>query len=263
MVERSSGPVVRRRAHRHLAAWALGHCSLRALLLLLDREALFARRWQMLSRNPTGVERANAEGMLRRLWRTTRGLWQPETVAEVFSARVTKAGLSITATGRRAVLGVSDSFRQRLNRRYGGQEFAVGVQVVTVGSRIVKHCRRLAQAGNIHEQFLVHGLAAELTEALAKQSQSRVMRRARWKAAQRYSPGYPVLPELADQRAIFRLLKPERIGVKLTRSFQMVPEYSTSAILVEKQDGASRPARQALCVMRRESITSARPTRPR
>jgi 5-methyltetrahydrofolate--homocysteine methyltransferase len=226
--------------------------ALRSVLPLLDRNALFVRRWQMVRGQGSGNRgrlagsqkseirsqkseldsRVLAERELRQLWHATRGLWQLQSVSGVFPARLTTAGLSIIAPGQRAVLRVSDSFRQRLVRLSGGHEFEVGVQVVTVGNRIVQHCDRLSQAGNILEQFLVHGLAAELTEALAKLSQSRVMRLAHWKAAQRYSPGYPVLPKLADQRAIFRLLKPERIGVKLTRSFQMVPEYSTSAVII-------------------------------
>jgi cobalamin-dependent methionine synthase I len=207
----------------------------RRLLPLLDQEALFTRRWQVLSRSPTRAERAKAERMLKLQWYTTRGLWEPQTVADVFPARLTEGGLSILATGQREVLSVSTSFRQRLSRRYGVQEFKVGVQVVTVGKTVVEYCGQLARLGMVLNQFLVHGLAAELTEALAVYSQQRVEKLAGWKNSRRYSPGYPVLPELADQKAIFRLLNPKRIGVRLTRSYQMVPEYSTSAILIESK----------------------------
>ena len=49
----------------------------------------------------------------------------------------------------------------------------------------------------------------------------------------RYSPGYPAWPELVDQRQIWKLLDPERtIGVSLTSADQMVPEQSTSAIIL-------------------------------
>ncbi|MBE0557464.1 MAG: hypothetical protein IH628_09555, partial [Proteobacteria bacterium] len=37
---------------------------------------------------------------------------------------------------------------------------------------------------------------------------------------------------LEDQSKLFSLLKPERIGVKLTEEFQLEPEQSTSAIIV-------------------------------
>jgi 5-methyltetrahydrofolate--homocysteine methyltransferase len=48
----------------------------------------------------------------------------------------------------------------------------------------------------------------------------------------RYSFGYPACPNLEDQTKLFRLLDPSRIGVSLTEEFQLVPEQSTSAIVV-------------------------------
>ena len=48
----------------------------------------------------------------------------------------------------------------------------------------------------------------------------------------RYSLGYPACPELADQEKIFRLLEPERIGLRLNEEHQLEPEQSTSAIVV-------------------------------
>jgi 5-methyltetrahydrofolate--homocysteine methyltransferase len=48
----------------------------------------------------------------------------------------------------------------------------------------------------------------------------------------RYSFGYPACPNLEDQRTLFEVLKPERIGIRLTETFQLVPEQSTSAIVV-------------------------------
>lgn len=206
----------------------------RALLPLLDREALFVRRWQMLKPGASAKARQEAELTLKRLLARTRDQWQPEIVSGLFPAKIAVPRLTIRVGRRRAVLNVSAGFRQRLKQRWGLQRFLVGVQVVTMGSNVVKEAHRLAKTGNIHEQFLLHGLAAELTEALAVYSQRQIAKLAGWKESRRYSPGYPVLPELADQRAIFRLLNPKRIGVRLTRSFQMVPEYSTSAILIEK-----------------------------
>jgi 5-methyltetrahydrofolate--homocysteine methyltransferase len=48
----------------------------------------------------------------------------------------------------------------------------------------------------------------------------------------RYSFGYPACPSLEDQGKLFTLLKPERIGVTLSEEFQLIPEQSTSAIIV-------------------------------
>ena len=47
----------------------------------------------------------------------------------------------------------------------------------------------------------------------------------------RVSFGYPACPELADQVTLFRLLRPEDIGVTLTEGFMMDPEASVSALV--------------------------------
>ena len=49
----------------------------------------------------------------------------------------------------------------------------------------------------------------------------------------RYSFGYSACPDLADQAKLFQLLAPESaIGVTLTSAYQLVPEASTSALIV-------------------------------
>ena len=48
----------------------------------------------------------------------------------------------------------------------------------------------------------------------------------------RYSFGYPACPRLEDQTKLFELLQPERIDVELSEEFQLVPEQSTSAIII-------------------------------
>jgi 5-methyltetrahydrofolate--homocysteine methyltransferase len=48
----------------------------------------------------------------------------------------------------------------------------------------------------------------------------------------RYSFGYPACPNLEDQAKLMELLDGERIGVRLTEEYQLVPEQSTSAIIV-------------------------------
>ncbi|HVR31052.1 MAG TPA: methionine synthase [Thermoanaerobaculia bacterium] len=48
----------------------------------------------------------------------------------------------------------------------------------------------------------------------------------------RYSFGYPACPDLAGQRLLFELLRPEDIGVALTEGDMMDPEASVSAIVV-------------------------------
>ncbi|HVR86373.1 MAG TPA: vitamin B12 dependent-methionine synthase activation domain-containing protein, partial [Planctomycetota bacterium] len=48
----------------------------------------------------------------------------------------------------------------------------------------------------------------------------------------RVSFGYPACPNLADQEKLFKLLRPEEIGVQLTEGHMMDPEASVSALVL-------------------------------
>ena len=52
----------------------------------------------------------------------------------------------------------------------------------------------------------------------------------------RYSPGYASCPDLAMNRDIFNLLKPEDFGIELSETFQIHPEQSTCAIIVPNKE---------------------------
>jgi 5-methyltetrahydrofolate--homocysteine methyltransferase len=54
----------------------------------------------------------------------------------------------------------------------------------------------------------------------------------------RYSFGYPACPNLEDQSKLWKLLRPEEIGVQLTEGFMMDPEASVSAIVFHHPDCA-------------------------
>jgi 5-methyltetrahydrofolate--homocysteine methyltransferase len=48
----------------------------------------------------------------------------------------------------------------------------------------------------------------------------------------RYAFGYPACPNLEDQRQLFQLIEPERVGIALSEQFQLEPEQSTTAIVM-------------------------------
>ncbi|MGC2657625.1 MAG: methionine synthase [Bryobacteraceae bacterium] len=54
----------------------------------------------------------------------------------------------------------------------------------------------------------------------------------------RYSFGYAACPNLEDQAKLWRLLRPEDIGVQLTEGFMMDPEASVSAVVFHHPDCA-------------------------
>ncbi|MDG9718055.1 methionine synthase [Streptomyces sp. DH24] len=143
--------------------------------------------------------------------------------------------------GRRLCL--ADFFRPEES----GETDVVGLQVVTVGSRIGEETARLFEANAYRDYLELHGLSVQLAEALAEYWHARVrgelgfagedpaemedMFALKYRGA-RFSLGYGACPDLEDRAKIAGLLEPERIGVRLSEEFQLHPEQSTDAIVI-------------------------------
>ncbi|NLH50901.1 MAG: methionine synthase [Myxococcales bacterium] len=123
----------------------------------------------------------------------------------------------------------------------------VGFFVVTLGGATAERGREIFARHEYLDYFLLHGLAVEVTDALAEYAHETMRhelgigepRRLNWQElvtqkyrGSRYGFGYPACPDLAAHRAVFDLLQPERLGVELAESDQLVPEYSTAAIVL-------------------------------
>ncbi|MGW0855202.1 methionine synthase [Streptomyces sp. NPDC002690] len=143
--------------------------------------------------------------------------------------------------GRRLCL--ADFFRPEES----GEKDVVGLQVVTVGSRIGTETAKLFEANAYRDYLELHGLSVQLAEALAEYWHARVrselgysgedpdhvedMFALKYRGA-RFSLGYGACPDLEDRAKIAELLQPERIGVHLSEEFQLHPEQSTDAIVI-------------------------------
>jgi 5-methyltetrahydrofolate--homocysteine methyltransferase len=123
----------------------------------------------------------------------------------------------------------------------------IGFQLVTVGPRASETTQKLFDSSEYRDYLYLHGLAVETAEALAEYTHAMIRRdwniqgedhpsreavfRQGYRGS-RYSFGYPACPNLEDQKKFFDVLPGEQIGVSLSESFQLVPEQSTSAIVV-------------------------------
>jgi 5-methyltetrahydrofolate--homocysteine methyltransferase len=111
----------------------------------------------------------------------------------------------------------------------------VAFQVVTVGGVVDDLGQELNERGEYSKALFTHGLAVGAAEGLAEWQHRRIREDLGIapERGKRYSFGYSACPDLADQAKLFRLLDPEKaIGVSLTTAYQLVPEASTSAIVV-------------------------------
>ncbi|MEU1491940.1 methionine synthase [Streptomyces sp. NPDC005776] len=143
--------------------------------------------------------------------------------------------------GRRLCL--ADFFRPEES----GETDVIGLQVVTVGSKIGGETAKLFEANSYRDYLELHGLSVQLAEALAEYWHARVrselgfagddpadvedMFALKYRGA-RFSLGYGACPDLEDRAKIADLLQPERIGVHLSEEFQLHPEQSTDAIVI-------------------------------
>jgi len=118
-------------------------------------------------------------------------------------------------------------------------EDVVMFQAVTVGDKVNEAIGKLNEAKEVTKAFLLHGLSVHLAEALAGYIHDRIRAELGLGKQQgkRYSPGYPLWKRLEDQKKIFRLLDvTSRINVRLTEAYQMVPEQSTTAMVVHSAE---------------------------
>jgi len=128
-----------------------------------------------------------------------------------------------------------------------GRKDVVAFSLVTTGHKLEAFIKEKWARGDYADYFLWHGLGAELTEALAEYMHFKIRQelglepegRPDYAAClkkkyrgRRISPGYPSFPRLEDQKKILELLKGEGIGVSLTETFQLVPELTTTALIL-------------------------------
>jgi len=140
-------------------------------------------------------------------------------------------------------LCLADFFRSRES----GEVDVLGLQLVTVGSRIAEVTADLFASDAYRDYLELHGLSVQLTEALAEYWHKRMRADLgfadedpdrpedyfdlRYRGA-RFSFGYGACPNLEDRAKLVDLLQPERIGVKLSDEFQLHPEQSTDALVL-------------------------------
>ena len=123
---------------------------------------------------------------------------------------------------------------------------SVAMFAVTAGPGVRELAQRWKDQGEYLKSHALQALAIETAEAFAEYLHKRI--RDAWGIPDRedlttrdlfqanytglrVSFGYPACPDLADQQKLFRLLRPEDVGVHLTEGLMMDPEASVSALV--------------------------------
>jgi 5-methyltetrahydrofolate--homocysteine methyltransferase len=134
-----------------------------------------------------------------------------------------------------------------------GKRDHLAVFVVSAGEGIRERAEKAKHDGYYFKSHGLQALAIETSEACAEWLHRRI--REDWGfpdppeltmaqrftsryRGKRYSFGYPACPNLEDQAGIWKLLRPEEIGIQLTEGFMMDPEASVSALVFQHPDCA-------------------------
>ncbi|MFK0220570.1 methionine synthase [Streptomyces vinaceus] len=229
----------------------------------LDEGALFKGQWGLKQARAGGAtyeELVESEGRPR-----LRGLLEKLHTENLLEAAVVYGYFPCVSKGEDLIILDDDGNertrftfpRQRRGRRLcladffrpeeSGETDVVGLQVVTVGSKIGEATAKLFASDSYREYLELHGLSVQLAEAMAEYWHARVraelgfggedpaavedMFDLKYRGA-RFSLGYGACPDLEDRAKIADLLQPERIGVHLSEEFQLHPEQSTDAIVI-------------------------------
>ncbi|MDP9443060.1 MAG: methionine synthase [Actinomycetota bacterium] len=232
----------------------------------LDERATFLGQWGLKSSRaeggPTYDELVEQEGRPRlRMWLDrlqTEAIMEPAVVYGYWPCYSDADDLVVLDAGRHAEEVARFTFpRQRRDRflcladffrtKDSGELDVIAFQLVTMGGRVSEVTGELFARHAYRDYLELHGLSVQLAEALAEYWHARVRAELGFGAedsadlgevfrqgyrGSRYSFGYPACPALEDRTTLVRLLRPERIGVRLSEELQLHPEQSTDALVV-------------------------------
>lgn len=243
---------------------------------MLDERATFLGQWGL---KPTRGDGPSYEELVETEGRPRLRYWLDRLATDnVLEAKVVYGYLPAYSEGNTLVVLDENGHaerarftfpRQRQGRRLcladffrakdGRQLDVLGMQLVTLGSKVSEYTNELFKANAYRDYLEVHGLTVQLTESLAEYWHRRVRRE--WSLPSggtvadadpgdlkgvfevdfrgcRYSFGYPACPELSDRATLVDLLGADRIGVELSEGDQLHPEQSTDAIILHHPEAS-------------------------
>lgn len=227
------------------------------LFPLLNKQALIRGRWGY-RRGKMGADEyrelleGTVEPIYAQLCRSTveQGLLQPKVSYGYFRCYAEGETVFVEADGEVHPFGfqrqgsapfrcIADYFK---TKEEGGD--IAGFFVATIGGKIAEQTASLYEGDAYHDYLMLHGFSVEVTDALAEYWHAQMRRELGISTddaegvvtpgyqGSRYGFGYSACPDMDVHEPLFAMLKPKKIGVSLTENMQMVPEQTTSAIVV-------------------------------
>ena len=208
---------------------------------MIDKKSLFKLSWGL--RGKAGSESEDVHEQLLTEWkmRIIRDkLFEPEVVYGYFKCHNKDRKLLVeNPAGDDVELEFPRSTKPEhlCLSDYFGDDDVVAFQSVTVGNKVAEIVEQWNKEDKYTDAYYLHGLAVEIAEALAEWVNQKIKSELNLKTGGlRYSWGFPSCPDVAQHHLVWKLLQPEKSGMTLTESGQIIPEQSTAAIVVHHPD---------------------------
>lgn len=205
---------------------------------LIDKKSLFKLSWGL--RGKAGSDSEADHEILLNEWKIRiirEKLFEPEIVYGFFKCHNKDGKLVVDNPNGDSV--VFDFPRSSKSSHlcltdYFGEDDIVAFQAVTVGTKVSDIIEKWNKEDKYADAYYLHGLAVEVAEALAEWINRKIKSEFKLgeKGGLRYSWGFPSCPDVMQHELVWKLLEPEKSGMTLTESGQIIPEQSTAAIVV-------------------------------
>jgi len=209
-----------------------------AIWKLINKKSLFKLSWGL--RGKAGQESEEYHEKLLQEWKTRvidEGLFEPQVVYGYFKCHNENNKLVVDhPNGEKIIFDFPRSSKEKhlCLTDYFGKDDVVALQSVTVGTKVVDVIEQWNKEDKYTDAYYLHGLAVEVAEAMADWVNQKIKSELKLdqKRGLRYSWGYPSCPDILQHQLVWKLLEPEKSGMTLTESGQIIPEQSTAAIVV-------------------------------
>ena len=205
---------------------------------MIDKKSLFKLSWGL--RGKAGSESEADHETLLNEWKIRiirEKLFEPEIVYGYFKCHNKDGKLAVEDIDGKLIefdFPRSTKSHHLCLTDYFGSNDVVAFQSVTVGNRVAEIIEDWNKEDKYTDAYYLHGLAVEVAEALAEWTNRRIKSELKigLKGGLRYSWGFPSCPDVGQHHLVWKLLEPEKSGMTLTESGQIIPEQSTAAIVV-------------------------------
>ena len=209
---------------------------------LIDKKSLFKLSWGL--RGKAGKEAEKEHESLLEEWKNRvrkENLFEAQAVYGYFKC-FSKDGklIVIHPSGKEISFDFPRSSKSKhlCLSDYFGKDDVVAFQSVTVGNKVSEIIEKWNKENKYTDAYYLHGLAVEVAEAMAEWLNRKIKSELKIgdKRGLRYSWGYPSCPDVLQHGLVWSLLEPEKSGMTLLESGQIIPEQSTAAIVVHHPD---------------------------